>query len=188
MNYDHLGTNALNTRYVLAADYVKGVDAVLEIGGTDLWRFLPWKFHTNTLKNTLDCIDPVAGERPMATGVHFCNKTIQEFSLEEYVHKHRSRTKAAVLIGIEMEITRPDLLKLIEDLSSFDLIIMDHVMSNQTADLQASMMANAFLYRQFRLKTELMLAARYDHRYMTSKTEYTPSFFKNRLFQVFEKF
>jgi len=186
-NYDHLPTNALRSRYVLAADHVKEESSILEIGGTQMWEVLPWNFHQLNCYKTVDCIDPCAGEAPLVKGVTYHNTTVQEFDMKEYLRRNKARTKAAVLIGIEMEIDREDTFGLADDLLQFDVVILDHVMSNKTADYQASILANALKYGGFNLKVELLIAARYDHEYMSTRDEYTPSLFKSRLFQVFVK-
>jgi hypothetical protein len=186
-NYDHLTTNAMRSRYVLAADHVKGESSILEIGGTQMWEVLPWNFHQSNCDKTVDCIDPCAGKAPLVKGVTYHNTTVQEFDMKGYLKHNKARTKAAVFIGIEMEISRDDIFSLAEDLLQFDMVILDHVMSNKTADCQASIMANALKYGGFNLKVELLIAARYDHEYMSTRDEYTPSLFKNRLFQVFVK-
>ena len=186
-NYDHLPTNAMRARYVLAADHVKDVDSVLEIGGNTMWEVLPWNLHQLSCCKTVDCIDPCAGKAPLLKGVTYHNIIVQDFDMKEYLRHNKARTKAAVLIGIEMEIDRNDIFGLADDLLQFDMVVLDHVISNKTADCQASIMGNALKYGGFNLKVELLIAARYDHEYMSTRDEYTPSLFKNRLFQVFVK-
>ena len=186
-NYDHLGTNAMLSRYVLAAYHVNDVNSVLEIGGNQMWEVLPWEFHKFNCPRTVDCIDPCAGNAPLSNGITYHNTTIQKFDMKGYLKRYKTKTKAAVLIGIEMEIDRDGIFGLADDLLQFDMVVLDHVISNKTADYQASIMGNAFKYGGFNLKIELLIAARYDHEYMSTRDEYTPSLFKNRLFQVFVK-
>jgi len=186
-NYDHLTTNAMRSRYILAAHHVKEESSILEIGGTQMWEVLPWNFHQLNCYKTVDCIDPCAGKAPLLKGVTYHNTTVQEFDMKEYLNRNKERTKAAVLIGIEMEIDRDGIFDLADNLLQFDMVVLDHVISNKTADYQALIMGNAFKYGDFSLKVELLIAARYDHEYMSTRDEYTPSLFKNRLFQVFVK-
>lgn len=186
-NYDHLPTNAMRSRYVLAADHIKDAASVLEIGGNQMWEFLPWNFHKADSSKSVECIDPCAGESPLVAGITYHNVPVQEFDMKSYLERQHNKYTAAVLIGIEMEIGRYDLFELRDSLLNFNVVVMDHVMSNSTADLQASILENGFKYGGFHKKIELLLAARYDHEYMSTHEEFTPSLFKNRLFQVFEK-
>lgn len=188
-NYDHLDTIALDSRYVLAASHVADATSVLEIGGDKMWKFLSpyWNLHKPELGRKIECIDPVASNPPLLQSVVFHKVPIQEFDMETYLKRASRGKKAVVMIGIEWDISRDELSKLIDQLSRFDTIVMDHVMSNQTATLQASLTGNALMYKRFVRRVEMLIAVRYDHRYMTSREIYTPSLFKNRLFQVFEK-
>jgi len=186
-NYDHLTTDAMRSRYVLAAHHVKEESSVLEIGGTQMWGVLPWGFHQSNCYKTVNCIDPYAGKAPLLKGVTYHNIPVQKFDMKDYLIRNEGRTKAAVLLGIEMEIGWYDLFALSDSLLQFNVVVLDHVMSNKTADCQASIFENAFKYGGFNKKIELLIAARYDHEYMSTRDEYTPSLFKNRLFQVFVK-
>ena len=188
-DYSHLASPIADTRYVLAAHYLRGCRMLVEVGGHRLHSFLGGDIFRQVWN-----IDPTVEQGQYTHGVMNVALSVKDFDFEvvDKCHVPTGQGKKGIcLLGMEMYDNVPGLGSGVEsvenignNLSRFDIAVIEFVGSNPVAHAQSLMLYGAAGYGAGMTRTvHFTTQWSHDHKY----PEPNESFQKVRDFWVLEK-
>ena len=179
-DYSHLSTEVADTRYALAAHFLKGCSHIVEVGGHRLHDFLPGPTFFN--------VDPLA---PQDEYWHKCFTYKTQVTSLNFENLLRSGWRNGLCcLGLEMYdeeygegIGLGSAHHLCTNMDRFDVLVLEYVESNQVARQQALLLCGAARATDMEVKLITETKWMHDGKYQ----EPNASFHKTRAFVVLEK-
>lgn len=184
--YEHLDTEIANTRYVLAAHFLRDCNLVLEVGGSSLHHHLI-PSHTRAIW----CVDPLA---PQGYWNHVTNfrMPVHCFTFNGIPNEHdRYARYGMCLLGLELfddgfagggdgELSTQ---AVVDHIHRFDTVVFDYVEENERALKQITEIESECIESDMRCTVDMRTGWLHDSKYL----EPNESFSKPRRFCVYRR-